>query len=273
MGIDPLQELIPVRPAQHYQMGGIRTNLQGAAHGMEGLFALGEAACWDLHGFNRLGGNSLAETVVAGMLVGRNIVKYIKNHSIPCPPRITDDAVKSQNARIAFLTGGTGKERVFDLRNKMAEALSEKVGIFRNAAGLTQAVEVLNELHQRLGQLGVTPGSPRVSPEISAALQLPGMIKLALCMARGALLRTESRGSHFREDYPHRNDDNWIKRTLAFWPVGENNPRFYHEPVAITELPPESRTAENRASRHQTKNTAHPTADTLEESNAQATEF
>ncbi|MCP4578206.1 MAG: fumarate reductase flavoprotein subunit [Deltaproteobacteria bacterium] len=258
MGIDPLQELIPVRPAQHYQMGGIRTNIQGAAHGMEGLFALGEAACWDLHGFNRLGGNSLAETVVAGMLVGRHLVEYLKDHHVPSPCSITHDAVKRQSARIAFLTGGTGKERVFDLRNKMAEVLSEKVGIFRNAAGLTQAVEVLNELHQRAGQLRITPGSPRVSPEISAALQLPGMIKLALCMARGALLRTESRGSHFREDYPHRNDDNWMKRTLAFWPVGENNPRFLYEPVAITELPPESRTAENRVSRHQTNHTANP---------------
>ena len=84
-GIDPLLELIPVRPAQHYQMGGIRTDIRGAAHGMEGLFALGEAACWDLHGFNRLGGNSLAETVVAGMLVGRHLAAYLKERPAPAP--------------------------------------------------------------------------------------------------------------------------------------------------------------------------------------------
>jgi fumarate reductase flavoprotein subunit len=245
-GIDPLQDLIPVRPAQHYQMGGIRTDIRGAAHGMEALFALGEAACWDLHGFNRLGGNSLAETVVAGMLVGRHLVDYLKERPAPTPGPIARHAVNRQEDRIARLTGEKRKERVFDLKNKMADVLSEKVGIFRNADDLRDAVRVLNDLYARSHEVGTAPGSPRVSPEISAALELPGMIKLALCMARGALLRTESRGSHFREDYPHRNDRDWLKRTLAFWPVGESAPLLRHEPVAVTELPPEPRADKKR---------------------------
>ena len=150
-------------------------------------------------------------------------------------------------------------------KTKCPDVLSEKVGIFRNADDLRDAVRVLNDLHARSHEVGTAPGSPRVSPEISAALQLPGMIKLALCMARGALLRTESRGSHFREDHPHRNDRDWLKRTLAFWPAGESAPLLRHEPVAVTELPPEGRT-DNMKTR--APNRPHP-----EEPDAQTIEF
>jgi succinate dehydrogenase flavoprotein subunit len=222
-GIDPLKELIPVRPAQHYQMGGIRTDIHGAAQGMEGLFALGEAACWDLHGFNRLGGNSLAETIVAGMVVGRYLLAILQDHPVDCSRRVIDDAVKHQNARIDFLRQGVRGEKVFNLRHEMAAVLSEKAGIFRNENGLRDAIDILAELQERAEQVRVSPDSPMVSPEISAALQLPGMIKLALCITWGALRRTESRGSHFREDYPLRDDDHWKKRTLAFWPEGKKD--------------------------------------------------
>ena len=251
--IDPLQDLIPVRPAQHYQMGGIRTNIHGAAKGMDGLFALGEAACWDLHGFNRLGGNSLAETVVAGMLIGQHLLKALKNSPMDCPNGIMNDAVERQSARISFLKQGVKGEKVYNLRNEMAAVLSEKVGIFRNENDLRKAVHILSELRERSEHVRISPGSPQVSPEISAALQLPGMIKLALCITWGALRRTESRGSHFREDYPFRDDDQWLKRTLAFWPPGEKKPLLRYEPVDTTQLPPEEHARDHAVSLHQSK--------------------
>lgn len=263
-GIDPLQELIPVRPAQHYQMGGIRTNTHGAVHGMEGLFALGETACWDLHGFNRLGGNSLAETVVAGMVVGKHLMTIPKNRPIDCPHRVINDAVKRQNARIAFLRQGVRGEKVFNLRNRMTAILSEKVGIFRNEDDLKEAIHILSELQERAEQVRVSPDSPLVSPEISVALQLPGMIKLALCITWGALLRTESRGSHFREDFPFRNDDHWMKRTLAYWPEGKKKPQLRYEPVDTSELPPENRIREHGSYRHQFINIKPATTNPLE---------
>ena len=253
-GIDPRRDLIPVRPAQHYQMGGIRTDIRGAAYGMEGLFAIGEAACWDLHGFNRLGGNSLAETVVAGMLVGRHLVQYLGDRRVRCPQVTADDAAKVQRARIRRIRKGNRGENVFQLRREMGIVLSEKVGIFRNAAGLAEAIEILDELNGRSRRVRVPPDTPRVSPEISVALQLPGMIKLALCIARGALRRTESRGSHFREDHPLRDDRRWLTRTLTLWPAGKNRPVLYDEPVAVTDLPPARRTDGTAPCGNQTEN-------------------
>jgi fumarate reductase flavoprotein subunit len=240
-GIDPAKDLIPVRPAQHYQMGGIRTDINGAAYGMEGLFALGEAACWDLHGFNRLGGNSLAETLVAGMVVGEHLVSYLEDPAPRCGHGTINEALGRQNARIASLQQGDRGESAFHLRHKMSAVLTEKAGIFRNETGLKEASGILNELHERAKRVRVAPGSSPISPEVSTALQLPGMIMLSLCIVWGALCRTESRGSHFREDHPHRDDHGFLKRTLAYWPKGSNQPRLRYEPVAITEMPPEKR--------------------------------
>ncbi|MGQ5712168.1 fumarate reductase flavoprotein subunit [Desulforudis sp. DRI-14] len=241
-GIDPVKDLIPVRPTQHYSMGGVRTNIDGAAYGLKGLFALGEAACWDLHGFNRLGGNSLAETIVSGMIIGRQIAEYALGATLEYSSRIVEDRVKAQEARINDLIAGrNGRENVYKLRREMEQTLMDNVGIFRNATGLQQAVGKLRELHERSRKLALVSSGQGANPELTAAIRLPGMIRLALCIAYGALERKESRGSHAREDFPKRDDKNWLKRTLAYWRPGADLPQLDYEPVKITELPPGDR--------------------------------
>ncbi|MFZ5898818.1 MAG: fumarate reductase flavoprotein subunit [Bacillota bacterium] len=253
-GIDPVKDLIPVRPTQHYSMGGIRTNIDGAAYGLKGLFALGEAACWDLHGFNRLGGNSLAETIVSGMIVGKKIAEYALGATLEYSSRTVEDRIKAQEARINDLIAGrNGRENVYKLRREMEQTLMDNVGIFRNATGLQQAVGKLQELHERSRKLVLVSSGKGANPELTAAIRLPGMIRLALCIAYGALERKESRGSHAREDYPKRDDKNWLKRTLAYWGPGADLPQLDYEPVKITELPPGDRGYGESSSANQSK--------------------
>ena len=241
-GVDPVKDLIPVRPTQHYSMGGVRTNKDGCAYGLKGLFAAGEAACWDLHGFNRLGGNSLAETITAGRIIGQKVTEYTLGATLSYSYQQVDQAVKEQESRIkALIHGSSGKENVYALRNEMEQNLMDYVGIFRNGPDLQQAVDNLREVYHRSLNIGLSSGGAGPSPELAQALRLPGMIRLALCISYGALTRTESRGSHAREDYPKRDDANWLKRTLAYWPQGADLPELKYEPVTITELPPGDR--------------------------------
>jgi fumarate reductase flavoprotein subunit len=240
LGIDPVHEPIPVRPTQHYSMGGIRTDIGGRAYGLAGLYAAGEAGCWDLHGFNRLGGNSVAETVVMGMVVGRTIAHDLDGSDFS----FSDAAVRSARLQVEQrlrALASYGLEYVYDLRQRMSEILMDKVGVFRNGDQLIKAVEELQELQERADHLGLRSSGRGPDPEVSAALRLPGMIRLAITIAYGALQRTESRGSHHREDYPARDDVLWLRRTLATWPTDIDLPRLSYEPVKITELPPGER--------------------------------
>lgn len=241
-GIDPVHELIPVRPTQHYSMGGVRVNKYGYAYGMKNLFALGEAACWDLHGFNRLGGNSLAETIVSGKIIGAKIAEFTRDASLDVRSSLIDEHVQDQAERMQKLREKrSGSEDVFRLRHEMEEILREHVFVFRSEAPLTDAVSQLHALHERTADIRLRGGGLGADPELSAALRLPGLVKLAYCIAKGALARTESRGSHFREDFPKRDDDNWLKRTLAYWSTERNEPVLDYESVVITELPPGDR--------------------------------
>lgn len=241
-GIDPVHDLIPVRPTQHYSMGGVRTNIDGAAYGLKGLFAVGESACWDLHGFNRLGGNSLAETVVSGMIVGKKVAEYTLGTSLNYQYSLVQDFARQQQDRIdGLISSRQGKENVYAIRQEMEQTLMNYVGIFRNGPDLAKAVTKLQELYHRSLQIGLQSDGKWANPELASALRLPGMLKLALCISYGALQRTESRGSHAREDFPKRDDVNWLKRTLAYWPAGADLPRLDYEPVKITESPPGDR--------------------------------
>ena len=243
LGVDPITQLIPVRPAQHYTMAGIRTNKDGAVYGLKGLFSAGEAACWDMHGFNRLGGNSLAETIVAGKIVGEKVVEFLKGYEVAFDTAVTRDALKKQQNRIeALIQGKSGKENVFAVRNDMQNELMDRVGIFRNEKDLQTAVENLQEIYSRAEQVGLKSNGIGVNPELSLSLKIEGMVKLALCAAYAALQRTESRGCHAREDYEARNDRDWLKRTLATWDEGATLPTLNYEPVSPSfELPPGER--------------------------------
>jgi fumarate reductase flavoprotein subunit len=240
LGVDPVHELIPVRPTQHYSMGGVRTDIDARAYGLAGLYAAGEAGCWDMHGFNRLGGNSMAETIVMGMVVGETVAKDIASSEFRLPPDVIPQALSQVEERLRRLAS-YGLEYVYELRNRMSEILIEKVGVFRNGEQLREAVDELVELHERSAHLGLRSSGRGPNPEVSAALRLPGMIRLAITIASGALQRTESRGSHYREDFPSRNDKEWLSRTLATWPPGAQTPHLAYEPVTITELPPGER--------------------------------
>ncbi len=239
--VNPITELIPVRPTQHYSMGGIRVNKDGHAYGLKGLFALGEVSNWDMHGFNRLGGNSLAETVVAGMVVGEKIAAFTKAAELNANVSLAEKFGKEQTDKIAYLMNNTGKENVYKIRDEIAYFLREDVHIFRTGEKLDNAVKGLKDILGRLKDIRVTSSAPGMNPELSQALRIEGMAKQAYIIAKGAALRTESRGAHTREDYPARDDKNWLNRTLATWSVGADEPEFNYEPVGQLDLPPGDR--------------------------------
>jgi len=243
LGIDPITQMIPVRPAQHYSMGGVRTNKDGAVYGLRGLFAAGEAACWDLHGFNRLGGNSLAETIVAGKIVGEKIAEFLEGCQVVFKTHCMDETLQREGERIRGLTGASaGSENVYELRGAMQDELFDHVGIFRTGADLQKAVDNLREIYRRSQRIGLRSSGRGANPELVLALRFPGMVRLALCVSHGALVRTESRGCHAREDYLERNDRDWLKRTLATWKPGADLPTLdYEANSTVWEIPPGER--------------------------------
>jgi fumarate reductase flavoprotein subunit len=243
LGLDPSKQMIPVRPAQHYTMGGVRTDPSGESPTLKGLFAAGEAACWDMHGFNRLGGNSVAETVVAGMIVGERIADFCdrSDNDVNIPTGVVREALAREQARLDGWLAGAGTEDAGALKQRMQEVMTAKVGIFRTGADLEQAVDELRQLLIRSRAIGLRRHSPGANPELVTAYRTQKMIKLALTVAYGALARTESRGAHFRQDHPRRNDAEWLKRTLAWWKNDADTlPTLTYEPLDVTrmELPP-----------------------------------
>jgi fumarate reductase flavoprotein subunit len=243
LGIDPADAWIPVHPAQHYTMGGIRTKHTGESPTLRGLFAAGEAACWDLHGFNRLGGNSVAETVVAGMIVGEFVADFCASEQgdLNVPTALLREAVDAERRALDALLGSQGTESADLIRSEMQQVMTANVGIFRDASGLEAAVGKLEALLQRCAHIGLRRHRDGPNPELVMAYRVPRMLKLALCIAAGALAREESRGAHFREDFPRRDDARWLRRTLASWSQPSARlPSLAYEPldVASMELPP-----------------------------------
>lgn len=243
-GIDPADEgpkgWAPVLPMQHYSMGGIRTKPTGESPTLKGLFAAGEAACWDMHGFNRLGGNSVAETVVAGMIIGNYFADFCKEAQIDISSQRVESFINKEQEYLQSLLDKDGKYNVFEIKNKMKEIMWEHVAIFRTGEGLKKAVDELEELYKESTNVKLANKELYGNPELEEAYRVPKMLKLALCIAWGAYLRTESRGAHYREDYPKRDDKNWCKRTLTSWEDGATKPTVEYEELDIMsmEMPP-----------------------------------
>ena len=243
MGVDPVKDPIPVRPAQHYTMGGVRTRPTGESPTLKGLFAAGEAACWDMHGFNRLGGNSVAETVVAGMIVGEFVADFCDDpaNDASIPTALVREFVAAERGKLEAMARGGGTESGDALKAAMQQIMTDKVGIFREGPKLEQAVAELQALVRRSRNIRVGSSGPGPNPELVTAYRTQKMLRLALTIAYGAYIRTESRGAHFRQDHPRRNDAEWLKRTLAWWKSpGDELPTLTYEPldVARMELPP-----------------------------------
>jgi fumarate reductase flavoprotein subunit len=243
-GIDPADEgpkgWAPVLPMQHYSMGGIKTKPTGESPTLKGLFSCGEAACWDMHGFNRLGGNSVSETVVAGMIVGDYFARFCAENEIDINSDTIEKTVKQKEDYISELLNKEGTYDVFEIKNKMKEIMWENVAIFRNEEGLSEAVKELEDLYKKSLDVKVKSKERSANPELEEAYRVPMMLKLALCVAQGALQRQESRGAHYREDYLKRDDANWLKRTLASWKSGDTMPTISYEDLDIMkmEMPP-----------------------------------
>ncbi|WP_267523121.1 fumarate reductase flavoprotein subunit [Campylobacter sp. MG1] len=244
-GIDPADEgpkgWAPVIPMQHYSMGGIRTKPNGETPKMKGLFVAGEAACWDLHGFNRLGGNSCAETVVAGMVVGDYFSNYCKDYTNEVDMEVVEKFYNQERDYINEIVNRKGNCNVYKIKNEMKDIMWEHVSIFRTGENLQKAVDRLEELYKESKNITIENKEINCSnPELEDAYRVPRMLKVALCIARGALMRTESRGAHYREDYPKRDDANWMKRTMTYWDDGATLPRVEYEDLDIMkmEMPP-----------------------------------
>lgn len=241
-GIDVVTEMAPVKPVQHYTMGGVRTDIDCRARGVKGLYAGGECACWDMHGYNRLGGNSVLETVAAGYFSGRSAAQDALGWtSHDGDLKALHDEYKQQRRRIDKLLADEQNQNSFKLNDEMGVLMTEQVGIFRSGESLQDAVNKLLDIRERSNHIGLVCKSYGRSLELEMALRIKGMINLALTIAQGALVREESRGAHYREDFPSRDDENWLKRTLAYKQEDDYLPRLDYEEIVITHLPPGDR--------------------------------
>jgi len=217
-GVDPIEKPIPVVPGQHYTMGGLDVDIDGASPKVKGFYAAGEAACVSVHGANRLGGNSLLETVVYGKIAGEACAKYIKDGGSPAGnAEIYSKALHEEDAKISDLLNAKGKESHSTLRKFLNETMNENVGIFREEKGLKDALENIMELKERYTDIKVESSGRKANFDLMWAMQLRGSIDIAETVVRGSLNREESRGAQFRTDFPKRDDKRFLKHTVADW--------------------------------------------------------
>ncbi|MBI4303142.1 MAG: succinate dehydrogenase/fumarate reductase flavoprotein subunit [Chloroflexi bacterium] len=235
--LDAIDQPIPVRPAAHYSMGGIHSNIDGATS-IEGVWAAGEVGCASLHGANRLGANSTAECLVWGKITGEAAAKYAsRQKALPSLPK--EDVLKEEEARIFDRFKANGTESSYALRKELTRTMDTQVGVFRDASGLRDALVKVKELKQRLANMRVTDTGHIFNTDLVSALETETLIELSEVLVAGALARTESRGAHARRDFTKRDDTNWLKHTLAYYsPTG---PRFEYIPVNISLWKPEER--------------------------------
>ena len=239
VGIDPVREVIPVRPGQHYIMGGVHVNVRGETS-VPGLYAVGEVACVSINGANRLGSNSLSECLVFGASTGLAAAAYAKTKSWP-RGQAAREALRAEEARIhdGLLKKERGSETVAGVRKEMQQLMERQVGIYRDDAGLRAACGQLEKLRGRFGQIGVADHDPTFNTELTSVLELDFMLDVAATIAHSALARQESRGAHSRTDFPNRDDERFLKHSLAY--REERGPRVEHLPVTITRWQPAAR--------------------------------
>lgn len=236
-GIDPVHAPIPTKPGAHYTMGGVRCDLDGLTP-VQGLYAAGEAACVSVHGANRLGGNSLLETVVFGRRAGRAAGAWARNVSMPAFP---DGYVRRAEAQRERMLDGSGTERVSVLRNEMQEVMNSAFQIYRTEKDMAAGLKKIQALRQRYTRVRVDDKSRIFNTALQEAYELGFMLDLAEVIGTGALNRKESRGGHARRDYPTRDDSNWLKHSL-YYMSADGHPRIEYAPVTITKFQPAERT-------------------------------
>src|SRR5467141_1898426 len=239
VGIDPEHEPIPVRPGQHYMMGGVHTDLHGFT-GMPGLYAAGEVACVTMNGANRLGSNSLTECLVFGAAAGKAAAEYaLKLNSPSFGNPVQGEAMMEEKRIFDQLLKHEQGERISSIRTEMQEGMDKHVGIYRDENSLKEGCRIIGDLKTRLKN-GIVEDKDHVyNTELVAALELDFMLDVAETMPYSAILRHESRGAHYRTDYTKRDDTNFLKHSVAYKTAGP--PRIDYLPVTITRWKPEER--------------------------------
>jgi fumarate reductase flavoprotein subunit len=238
--IDPVRELIPVRPVIHYMMGGVSTDNDGAT-ALAGLYAAGETACVSINGANRLGSNSLPECLVFGARAGRAAAEYAAGAPGP-PPAIAAQAADEIRRLERDVMGHTTRQAdgLSAIRTEMQVTMEEAAGIYRDAQDMTDGIEVLHELQDKVATVGVRDTSRAFNTELTATLELANMVDIAECILAAGLRREESRGAHQRTDHPTRDDDRWLVHQLVRRGA-DGTPVVDEVPVTITGLPPGER--------------------------------
>jgi succinate dehydrogenase / fumarate reductase flavoprotein subunit len=244
LGVDPITQLMPIQPTAHYAMGGIPTNKYGETildennHTVPGLYAAGECACVSVHGANRLGTNSLLDLVVFGKHAGLRASEYAGSADFQPLPADPTGFASSQFERIRK---ADGKENAFDISTTMKKVMFDEMGIFRSGKGMEHALQVVRDLKERFKHVTVTDTGKIFNMELINIWELGNLLDLAELTTISAIARTESRGGHSREDYPDRDDKNWLKHSLA-WVNADGKVALKYKPVIITKYEPKVRT-------------------------------
>ena len=238
-GVDPVYEPIPVRPVVHYMMGGIDTDITGAT-ALPGLYAAGECACISINGANRLGSNSLTELLVFGRRAGKAAAQFaLENPHLNTASLELQAADEQERIGINFFRKEGGTERIFSLRQEMNETMETSVGIYRSEKSLKETCNKIKELKDRFSNIIMEDRSFNFNTELTSALELEFMLDVAEAITYSALERTESRGSHQRTDFPDRDDEKFLKHSLAY--RNDTEPRMDYKDVVITKWPPGER--------------------------------
>ncbi|HPN98376.1 MAG TPA: FAD-binding protein [Syntrophorhabdaceae bacterium] len=238
LGIDPIKEPIPIMPAQHYSMGGIDTN-EKCETLIKGFYAAGECACVSVHGGNRLGGNSLLDTIVFGKLGAISIDEYLLSNKIEPNERLLINKQQEVEKKIQKMAS-PGGEKPFKILDELRKTMSQYVGIFRTKEELQTGLNKILELRERYKNITISSPKLFMNYELIGALELEYMFDIGHIITLGALLREESRGAHSRRDFPQRNDADWLKHTLAAY-GSDGEPVIYYKDVMITKYQPMER--------------------------------
>jgi fumarate reductase flavoprotein subunit len=237
--IDPVRELIPVRPVVHYMMGGVSTDINGATP-LEGLFAAGEVACVSINGANRLGSNSLPECLVFGARAGKAAAEYAAQQPAPNGKAMSQARDERRRLEEKFLRKTGGRERIATIREEMQKTVEASAGIYREDKSLVQGKDTMRELQSRFDNVQLDDHSRTFNTELELALELGFMLDVAECILQCALNRTESRGAHQRTDYPKRDDSRFLAHSLVYR-APDGAAQVDYQAVTITRWPPGER--------------------------------